>query len=97
MTSHFYVVEHSNGVFHVERNAKHGGVVHGRFANREEAHARATQMKRDFLSPLNWADGTPLTVPERVYLGVWRPDMYNELRSRALQVHPNASNAQVTA
>jgi hypothetical protein len=81
-SSHFFVVEDPSGVFHVERNATHG-VAHGRFSTGEDAHAHAVQLKRDYLSPMTWSDGTPLTVPERVHLGVWRNDTYNELRERS--------------
>jgi hypothetical protein len=96
---HLYVYETESGSFHSGPKLPKGATCHGRFANGELAHTHAMQLKRDYLSPLNWADGTPLTIPERVYLGVWRPDVYNELRerSRALQVHHTASNAQVHA
>ena len=50
MNTHFYVIEHPVGEFHVTRTAKLG-TTHGRNTSSAEACERAKKLKRDFLSP----------------------------------------------
>jgi hypothetical protein len=82
-SSHWFVFECPAGQFQYSEKLPDGAQMLARFGSRAEAITHAKKYHRDFLSPMTWGDGTPLTVPERVHLGVWRNDMYNELRERS--------------
>jgi hypothetical protein len=83
MTSHFYVYEGLPGEFHFGEKVPEHAACCGRFTSKEEAHTHAAKLRRDFLTSMTWSDGTPLTVPERVWIGVWKPELYAELRERS--------------
>ena len=71
MAQHFYVYESEPGQFCSGPKFPQHAAVHGRFTTQEEAQALRKKLKRDYLSPMPWADGTPLTIKERVIVGVW--------------------------
>jgi hypothetical protein len=100
---HYYVIDHTNGVFTAAPFvSKHGHVI-ARFATRSEAIAYAKKCRRDFLSPAFDIDGHLLTPRERPVLGVWHPDLYEQALQMA-KAHPEGpgvnvatNNVEVTA
>jgi hypothetical protein len=76
MTSHFYVFSVEPGEFHFGEKLPADARVCGRFASRAEAKHQATQLNRNYLSPIYDVNGTPLTMRERAALGVWCPVEY---------------------
>jgi hypothetical protein len=68
---HFFVFSVAPGHFRHGLKLPKGAEVHGRFTTKTEARLHARQLKRDYLTPMFVPDGTPLTIRQRVLLGVW--------------------------
>jgi hypothetical protein len=86
MLQHYFVAENPLGKFHVTRTSKLG-TIHGRFASKDAAISCAKKLQRNYLSSALDANGNPLSLDERVYLGVWFPREYEQALARGRAAH----------